>query len=291
MPEFYSPWQDAGNATQEIGNSLRRLTLTLATRQAMQRYQQQRIALAQAALQQRAAVEQAQAGLYNAEMQHHQRVDQAAREQSAAVGSRAFDSGNFQGGPSIQNAQQMALARELAARAMVRGLGGNVDNPPTGIVGPGQERINTLTGDVLGYLPPNPTFHSVPAGATPYTLDQGQAMQAGPQTGFRPQQPRMGIPTFHPGTQYSAPVIFDPNQRMVIPYDEGTSNAPAHFGQPMQYGTNELGNAVRAGADTTTKKKPTRAQAAQYVKDAGGNVESAIQALQNDGFDTSGYAD
>lgn len=290
MPEFYSPWQDAGNATQEIGNSLRRLTLTLATRQAMQRYQQQRIALAQAALQQRAMVEQAQAGEYNARMQHQQRVDQAAREQASSVGSRAFDSRNFQGGPSIQNMQQMALARELAARAMVRGLHGDVDNPPTGIVGPGQERINTMTGDVLGYLPPNPSFHSVPVGGTPYVMDDGQANQAGPQTGFRPQQPRMGIPSFHPGTQYSAPVIFDPNLRMAIPYNEGTSNAPASFGQPIQYGTNELNNAVRAGADST-KKKPTRAQAAQYVKDAGGNIESAIQALQNDGFDTSGYAD
>lgn len=194
MPQ-YSPWNDAGSASKQIGNSLRQLTLTLAQRNMQQRMNQARLAIAQQAEQDRARLQQQQGGLYNAQMQHvnaqtqhQQSVDSAAKQYQMNVTNRAYPN-PMQSGPTIEDAAQLMLARELGSRALVRGLGGNVDNPPTATINPGQERVNTLSGDVLGYLPPTPSFHSLPAGATPYILDQGQATVAGPQNPFRPMAP------------------------------------------------------------------------------------------------------
>jgi len=259
---------------------LQRLTATLAQRQMQQRYNQMRMALQQQQIMQRAAVEQAQIQHFNAMTQHQQSVDHAADEYAHAVGARANGLDFMMNGPTIDDANKMALSRELASRAMVRGLRGDVDNPPTGTVNPGQERINTMTGDVLGYLPPNPTFHSVPAGGTPYVLDNGQAMQQGPQTGFRPNVARSGIPTFHPGSQYSAPYVFDPNQGALIPVNEGGgTNAPT-FGKPLRY-DDQLSNAVKAGA----QKSDEVIQQAQDAIAKGADKQKVNQRLQQMGYD------
>lgn len=215
MSGFYSPYSGGGSAGEQIGNSLRQLTQTMAQKQMMQRYQQQQLALRQQDIMNRNALIQAQvgqqhaamgnqnaqAGLNTARTQHQQGVDDAARQYQGSVVRRSLGPDFMANGPTIEDSQKSDLSAELGARALVRALGGNIDNPPTATINPGQERINTMTGDSLGYLPPNPTFHSVPAGGTPYILDNGLASQSGPQTRFTPtaaQQARqipIGLPS------------------------------------------------------------------------------------------------
>lgn len=262
MSEFYSPWQDAGGATQQIAQSLQRLTMTLAQKQMQQRFQAAQLAMRQQQINNELALQHAQIGQHNAaagldtsRMQHQQAVDSAARGYQQAVVARSDGPNFMMNGPTQEDAQQAALSRELGMRAVVRALGGQVDNPPTATVNPGQERINTMTGNVLGYLQPNPTFHSVPAGGTPYVLGgDGQAMQQGQQTGFRPQSTRAFAPQFHPGSQYGAPAIFDPNSMSYIPVNEGSSTNAPSFGTPLRY-TNNLSSAVSAGAQ---QQAPTK---------------------------------
>lgn len=215
MSGFYSPYSNGGSAGEQIGNSLRQLTQTMAQKQMMQRYQQQQLALRQQDIMNRNALLQAQvgqqhaatqnqsaqAGFNEARTQHQQGVDSAAQDYQRSVVARSDGLGFMQNGPTIADAERMNLSRELGARALVRALGGNVDNAPTATINPGQERINTMTGESMGYLPPNPSFHSVPAGATPYIINNGEASQSGPQTRFRPtasQQVRqipIGLPS------------------------------------------------------------------------------------------------
>lgn len=261
MSGFYSPWSGSGDAGAQIGQSLARLTSTMAQKQMMQRFQQQKMALERQALQQRGMLEQAQAGqqnaaasnqnammgFNNARTQHQQGVDNAAEQYQRAVVARSDGPGFMQNGPTIEDAQRMALSRELGTRALVRGLGGNVDNTPTATINPGQERINTMTGEPMGYLPPNPTFHSVPAGGTPFILDQGAASQAGPQTGFSPRQmPRPAVPTFHPGSEYASPVVFDPNRMQLTPVNQGSNGMS--LGSPLML-TNMLSRAFSSSPE------------------------------------------
>lgn len=302
MSGFYSssPWSGAGGAAHQIGQSLQKLTSTMAQKNMMQRYQQQQLALRQQEILMRGRLEnaqvgtqQAQAGFDNARTSHQQAVDSAARQYQGAAVQRSDGPNFMQGGPSVDNAQQMNLSREIGLRALVRGLGGNVDNPPTATINPGQERINTMTGDSMGYLPPNPTFHAVPAGGTPYILDQGQARVAGLQTGFAPRQmQRPAVPTFHPRSEYGQPVVFDPNSMTLTPIVQGSNSMS--LGSPLQL-TNMLSKAFNSSPQEPNvthpqANKPTRQQAADMVQKLG-NPQAAIKALQDSGFDTSGYAD
>lgn len=200
MSGFYSPWSGGGDAGAQIGASLQKLTSTMAQKQMLQRYQQQQLALrqqdimnrnqllqAQVGQQHAAAMNQsAQAGFNTSRQQHQQGVDEAARQYQTSVVAQNDGPEFMQNGPTIDDANRMAMSRELGARALVRALGGNIDNPPTATINPGQERINTLTGDLMGYLPPSPTFHAAPAGSQPYVLDQGVASPTGQQTPFKP---------------------------------------------------------------------------------------------------------
>lgn len=200
MSGFYSPYSGGGSAGEQIGASLQKLTATMAQKQMLQRYQQQQLALRQQDImnhnaliqaqvgQQHAAManQSAQAGFNNARTSHQQGVDDAARQYQTSVVAQNDGPGFMQNGPTIDDANKMAMSRELGARALVRALGGNIDNPPTATINPGQERINTLTGESMGYLPPNPTFHAAPAGSQPYVLDNGVASPTGQQIPFRP---------------------------------------------------------------------------------------------------------
>lgn len=272
MSGFYSLWSGGGDAASQIGQSLQKLTMTMAQKHAMDEFQRQRMALMQQSQMQRGQLEQsqmgtqrAQAGFDDARTQHQQNVDMGARQYQNSVVARNDGPNFMQNGPTIEDAMKMAISRELGARAYVRGLGGNVDNPPTATINPGQERVNTLTGGSLGYLPPNPSFHSVPAGGTPFILNQGQAQQAGPQTGFSPRQmPRPAVPTFHPGSEYGSPTVFDPNSMTLTPVNQGSNSMS--LGLPLQI-TNLLSKAF-----SSSPQQPQ--QQSQRVRVQGPNGET-----------------
>lgn len=300
MSGFYtsSPWSGGASAADEIGSSLRRLTMAMAQKNAMQRFQQQRMALMQQQAQMRGGLEQAQAGhaeaqtgYENARTKHQGLVDQAAQDYQKGAVAQSEGPDFMMNGPTIADAGKMDLARLMGERALVRGLGGNVDNPPSGTVNPGQERINTLNGDVMGYLPPNPSFHSVPAGGTPYVMGgDGQAQQQGPQSGFRPS-PVQGMRPSDirgmagtmggiMGSQYAPP--------------ESVKMAQEVFPMLVQAFTNQMQLPIKAvdtsPGNASQSKKPTRQQAADLVTKLG-SKEAAMKQLQQSGFDTSGYAD
>lgn len=268
MSGFYSssPWSGAGDASSQIGASLQKLTATMAQRQMLQRFQQQQMALKQQQLNMQRQVDQsligqhnAQAGFDTARTQHQGLVDQSAKDYQGAVVHRAYPN-PMANGPTIDDSNQRDLAMEMGMRALVRGLGGNVDNPPTATINPGQMRINTLSGQDMGYLPPNPTFHSVPAGGTPFVLNSdGQAQQAGNQTGFAPRQmQRPAVPTFHPATGNSLPAIWDPSSMTYTPINTD-SNWVSSLGTPLHI-TNMLSKAFDSSPQSQQQGQRVRVQ-------------------------------
>lgn len=212
MPYGYP--EPYGNSFAQMGQSI-----GLMRQSQMQgRIMQQRLAFQQEQARQlgelrRAQADhaQAQAGYETTRTEHQSAVDTTAQNLGQAVFARDGNSlygtpGGITGppqDPTLLNAdvnRQMAISGALAGNPQ-RGF-------PTADVSPGHQRINPATGQVLGYVQPNPIVQSIPAGGTPFVLQGDGSSQVGDQTAFRP-------PTVRPYFQPAGSIPVDANGKVI----------------------------------------------------------------------------
>lgn len=153
-----------------------------------------------------------------------------------------FDRPNFPTFSSDDmNAALETLVRSLAERQAFSTPSSSASMLSPHNIGEGDVAIDRL-GNVMGVGQPRPTpahspFHFVTGReGTPYGIINADTGEFEPMGTNAPAASREGIPSYHPGSQYTDPGVFVPGEKAFYPIvtTEGTNQVPAHFGPPVR---------------------------------------------------------
>lgn len=292
MPYGQSPWEDAASGAQGMGSGMARImqaqqvgrmraqqfAAQLAIRQQQEQIQQQRLQMDQQETGARIPLLKAQTGEADSvtaknkqEVGRQGEMDDLARavannvfRQRVPGGEAAALRGDFTGtpGPTIAN-DQVLNQGDLVRNAMQLIAMHNPNELSTMMMGKniprGDVNFNPLTQEQVQGNPP-----AAPTGAP---IDPASGMTAYQTLALQLQKSRMA----------------DQEKRTQAIFDK------LHTSPEWQM---EHGDETDTGDSSNSNKgkKPSRAQASEYVKKYG-SPQAATKQLQTEGFDTSGYAD